>query len=172
LSGASYFPSGATEEQYGAIGDAVHSHFAALPSMRTFDRKRKEAVAERCLAAFAVSGRLAPIALVSSGDRFSAWVEIQYPGARWHTEIPITVPSQDGGQWNGTIDLLLALPDGGLVIIDHKSAPIRREHCEAKAATFVGQLAAYHAMVGDLGQSVQAVWIHFPLAGVVAEMMI
>ena len=45
LPGQSYFPSGANEEQYAAIGDAVHCYFAALPSMRTLDATRKAAIA-------------------------------------------------------------------------------------------------------------------------------
>jgi ATP-dependent helicase/nuclease subunit A len=169
LTGSAYFPSGAKDENYVDIGNAVHAYFAALPSMRSFDSAQKEAVAERCLSSFSVSGLLAPSAIVSSGDRFSAWVDAEFPGARWFTEVPVTVSRADGGHWNGALDLLLELPDGRLVVIDHKSAPIRRERCADKAATFSAQLHAYRDMMIRAGNAVASCWIHFPLAGVAAR---
>ena len=171
LAGPSHFPSGADEDQYAAIGDAVHSYLAALPSMLSLSDAEKERVAERCLSAFSVTGILSPSDLVSSGDRFSEWVESKYPGAQWLTELPVTAPRSAGGQWNGALDLLLELADGKVVIIDHKSAPIRREHCAAKASTFSGQLAAYKEMINSTERAVGSCWIHFPLAGVVAELV-
>ena len=81
----------------------------------------------------------------------------------------MTVTRTDGGHWNGAIDLLLELSDGRGVVIDHKSAPIRRTHCEAKAAGFSGQLNAYRDMMRQAGIDVASCWIHFPLAGVAAQ---
>ena len=169
LTGSPHFPTGAKEDQYSAIGDAVHAYFAALPSLHALTSVQKEAVAERCMAAYSVTGLLTPAVIVSAGERFCAWVESQYPGACWLTETPVTVPRLAGGQWKGTLDLLLQLTDGDLVIIDHKSAPLRREHCAAKAASYSGQLSAYQEMIRGAGQSIRSTWIHFPLAGVVAE---
>jgi hypothetical protein len=63
----------------------------------------------------------------------------------------------------------LELPDRKLVIIDHKSAPIRRSHCEAKALQYAGQLDAYEEALTGLGHQVDSTWIHFPLAGVAAK---
>ena len=65
--------------------------------------------------------------------------------------------------------LLLELPSGQLVVIDHKSAPIRREHCAVKAATFSAQLQAYREMLIRAGNEVASCWIHFPLAGIAAR---
>jgi ATP-dependent helicase/nuclease subunit A len=169
LPGPSHFPSGADEDQYAAIGDAVHSYLAALPSMRSLRDAEKEHVAERCLSAFSVTGILSPSILVSSGERFCQWVEKHYPGAQWHVETAASGPRAAGSNWSGTIDLLLQLPAGGVVVIDHKSAPIRREHCEAKAGQFTGQLAAYREVLTSAGETVESTWIHFPLAGVVAK---
>ena len=138
LPGPSHFPTGADEDQYAAIGDAVHSYLAALPSMRSLSDDAKEVVAERCLSAFSVTGILAPSVLVSSGERFREWVEKNYPGAQWHVEIAASGPRAAGGDWNGTIDLVLQLPSGEVVVIDHKSAPIRRQHCAAKASAICG----------------------------------
>lgn len=166
LTGAAQFPSGADESQYAAIGNAVHSYFAALPSIRLVDDATKVQVAERCLAASAVTGVLSPSILVSTGDRFCQWVETQFPDAIWHVEIPANGNRAAGGDWRGTIDLLLQLPDGNVVVIDHKSAPIRREHCDAKAKAFSGQLVAYEDLLTSAGESVASTWINFPLAGV------
>ena len=97
------------------------------------------------------------------------WVEEQYPQAQWFVETPVSGPRSAGGNWNGTIDLMLRLPSGQVVVIDHKSAPLRREHCEAKAAHFTGQLAAYSELLTAAGETIESTWIHFPLAGVVAK---
>ncbi|TWT61663.1 3'-5' exonuclease [Rubinisphaera italica] len=169
LAGSSHFPSGADESQYAAIGDAVHSYLAALPSIRSLDDAAKERVAERCLAAFSVTGVLSPSVLVSSGERFRQWVDAQYPNALWHVEMTASGSRAAGGDWSGAIDLVLQLPTGEVVVIDHKSAPIRREHCEAKAGQFAGQLTAYSELLTSAGETVQSKWIHFPLSGVVAK---
>jgi len=167
LSGASHFPTGAKEEHYSAIGDAVHAYLAAMPSMLHLSDEQKSVVAERCLSAFFVTGLLSPTTLVTTGNRFCDWAKASYPGARWITEMPVTSPRAEGGQWKGTIDLILELPDGRIVIVDHKSSPIRREHCLAKAATYAAQLNAYREIMTEMGYHNIQTWIHFPLAGVV-----
>jgi hypothetical protein len=169
LAGQACFPESLEEHQYSAVGDAVHSYFAALPSIISLGQAEKERVAERCLNAFSVSGSFAPAVIVATGDRFVDWVESKFPGARWLTEVPITTDRKAGGRWNGTLDLVLEVSEGTFVIIDHKSAPIRRQHCAAKAATYAGQLIAYKEMLEGGGRAVATSWIHFPLAGVVAE---
>ena len=169
LPGPSHFPSGAKEDQYAAIGDAVHSYLAALPSIRSLTEEAKEPVAIRCLAAFSVTGVLAPSVLVASGERFVDWVGQHFPRAQWHVEIPARGPRAASGNWNGTIDLVLQLPNGNVVIIDHKSAPITRDQCEAKARQYTGQLAAYTELLTAGGETIESTWIHFALAGVVAR---
>jgi hypothetical protein len=169
LPGPSFFPSGAKEGQYAAIGDAVHAYLAALPSMNAISATEKGSIAERCLSAFSVTGILSPADVVASGDRFLKWVAERYPGAQWHAEVMACGPRAAGGRWHGAIDLLLRLADGSVVIIDHKSAPIRREHCVAKALQFTGQIAAYSEVLETGGEKVAAAWIHFPLAGVVVK---
>ena len=104
-----------------------------------------------------------------AGKRFREWVESRFPEAVWHVEVPLSGARSNGGQWVGTADLLLQLPCGGIVIVDHKSAPIRREHCAAKATEFSGQLSAYAEVLQDAGETVQTTLIHFPLAGVICE---
>lgn len=169
LPGPSFFPAGAKENQYACIGDAMHAYLAALPSMVSLSARQKETIAARCLSAFSVTGILSLSDVVASGDRFLQWVEHRYPGAQWHAEVVASGPRAAGGRWHGAIDLLLRLADGSVVIIDHKSAPIRREHCLAKAQQFTGQIAAYREVVDTVGETVEAAWIHFPMAGVMVE---
>jgi ATP-dependent helicase/nuclease subunit A len=166
LPGPSFFPAGAEESQYASIGDAVHAYLAALPSMISIRDKEKETIAARCLSAFSVTGILSPADVVAAGDRFLKWVANRYPGAQWHAEVVASGPRAAGGRWHGAIDLLLRFADGSVVIIDHKSAPIRREHCLAKAQQFTGQIAAYREVLEAGEERVAACWIHFPLAGV------
>ena len=171
LPGDSFFPGTTDESQFVAIGHAVHAYLAALPSLLTIDTSTKTAVAERCLAAYEVTGLIPASILVASGDRFCNWVNATYPGATWYAEVPVSAPIETGGQWDGAIDLILKVPSGSLVIIDHKSAPIRRESCSKKAAEYVGQLRAYADCLRPAGVPVVATYVHFPLAGVVAKLM-
>lgn len=108
-------------------------------------------------------------ALVDAGSSLQAWVNTNFPGAAWYTEVSVTAPRAEGGQWFGSIDLLLVLPSGEAVIIDHKSAPIQKRHRQAKAAGYAGQIEAYRLVLADLGFSVHAAYVHFPLAGVMAK---
>jgi ATP-dependent exoDNAse (exonuclease V) beta subunit len=107
--------------------------------------------------------------LVSMGARLAAWASRTYPGAAWHTEVPVAGPRRDGGQWHGAIDLLLKLSDGTVVVVDHKSGPIRRDRQPAKAAAYAGQLAAYREALEAQGLATAAAWIHFPLAATLAR---
>ena len=156
-------------EQLSAFGDAVHSYMAAIPSLRECDDERRAQIAESCLSAYDMTGCLSPPLLVAAGARFEEWVREKFPGATWHTEMAAAAPRAAGGHWNGILDLLLELPDGRVVIIDHKSAPISRDACAAKAATFTDQLAAYREIVTAHGLEVDSLWIHFPVPGVLAR---
>jgi len=170
LPGPSYFPSGAEEHQCVGIGNAVHSYLAALPSVRSLCDEDKNRVAGRCLSGYSVTGLLAPAVLVLVGRRFCGWVEENYPKAQWHTEVVVTAPRATGGQWSGIADLLLQLPDGDIIVIDHKSAPIRREQCLVKAAAFAPQLHAYQEAITAASENVLSTCIHFPMAGVIATL--
>jgi ATP-dependent exoDNAse (exonuclease V) beta subunit len=170
LPGGSHFPESLSPEDYATFGDAVHAYMAALPSLADVDETHKTTIAERCLSAYSMDGQLAASVLVAIGDRFVGWVTQTYPGATLRVEIPATTACSSGGDWNGTLDLLLELPSGEVVVVDHKSAPIKRSHCEAKAQQYAAQLDAYDEMLSALGRTVVSRWIHFPLAGVVAEL--
>jgi len=171
LSGDSYFPSDVSEENYAVLGHAVHAYMAALPSLIKAGKERKQAVALKCLIAFGVEGKLASSTLVEVGNRFELWVNSKFQGARWRVEVPVTAHRSKGGSWKGTLDLILELPDGRLVVIDHKSAPIRRSQCEVKAKQYAGQLVAYEEALIDQRSFVDSTWIHFPLAGIMIRMV-
>jgi ATP-dependent helicase/nuclease subunit A len=170
LPGASYFPSGIKEDQHGPLGDAVHAYLAALPSLRSLTSPARLIIAERCLAAHGVTGLLPPSAVVEAGERFKNWVEQRYAGAIWRTESIGSGRRSAGGRWMGTLDLMLLLPDGRTVLVDHKSAPLRQEQCPKKALEYSGQLAAYREILLAHGRRIEAAWIHFPLAGALVRM--
>jgi ATP-dependent exoDNAse (exonuclease V) beta subunit len=99
------------------------------------------------------------------GERLRDWTEARYQGAAWHAEVPVKAPRAAGGQWNGSVDLLLRLPSGEVVLVDHKCGPICRNQLSVKAATYAGQLATYREALEAQGLCVAAMWIHFPRAG-------
>ncbi|MDA8967789.1 UvrD-helicase domain-containing protein [bacterium] len=169
LPGGSHFPESLQEKDYAAFGDAVHSYLAALPSLQNAGSLQKETVASRCLSAFFVDGLLSPTVLVATGERFKQWVDETFPGAVWRPEISAIADRVGGGSWKGTLDLVLELPDQSVILIDHKSAPIQRQHCENKARQYSGQLAAYEEVLRAAGLITQSRWIHFPLPGIVAR---
>ena len=169
LPGAAFFPSGNDEQNHSAIGHAVHSYLAALPSLTAAGESHRLTVAERCLQTHCVSGVIPASVLVSAGERFCDWVKASYPDAVWHVEVPVSGPRLDGGTWVGAVDLILQLNATEIVVVDHKSAPIRREHCAQKAAEFEGQLAAYSEILQGMGLTIRAALIHFPLAGTVVQ---
>ena len=53
-----------------------------------------------------------------------------------------------------------------------KRGPVRRDQCGAKAATSVGQLAAYRETLGAQDLPVAATWIHFPVAAAVVSLKV
>ena len=169
LEGGSHFPEGLDEESYSSFGDAIHAYMAALPSLQSVDDSRKQAIASGCLAAYSIDGKLDPSVLVAAGDRFAQWVNGMFPDATWRVEVPVLAARAAGGSWNGTLDLILELPDGSVSVIDHKSAPIRRANCESKARQYVSQLDAYCEMLTQQECNVASRWIHFPMAGVIVK---
>ena len=131
----------------------------------------KAACAKRALAAFGMEGAILPAALVAAGERFRVWVEKNYPGARWHVEAGVTAPSRDGRQWHGVMDLLLELPDGRCVVVDHKSAPLGEKAWVAKAQEFSGQVLGYAEALKGCGVKGVECWIHFPIGGGVVRVV-
>jgi ATP-dependent exoDNAse (exonuclease V) beta subunit len=139
-----------------AFGNAMHAYFAALPSL---DGGGKAGCAKRVLESHGLT-EMGVDALVAAGERLRQWVEETYPGAVWHTEVPVTAPAKDGRQWHGIVDLLLELPDGRMSLIDHKSS-LKTE----SAMEFSGQLRGYVEALAACGKKPDECWVHLPLAG-------
>jgi ATP-dependent exoDNAse (exonuclease V) beta subunit len=170
LSDTPLFPEIKDDAQYNSLGNAVHAYLASLPSTVTLGIDYIEALALRCLKGWDAQTILSTNELAAMGERFREWINHRYPGAVWHTEVPMTAPKSDGGQWKGVLDLALELDGGEIVLIDHKSSPVRHDQCSDKAVTFYGQLDAYRKALEVQGINVKETWIHFPLSGVMVKM--
>ena len=158
-------PAGLRPEKEAELGNAVHAWLAALPSLATAGVKTRLSVAAHCLAGFAVEGVIAPDALVSSGDRLAKFLRARFPEAEWRTEVPVVGGRTGGGSWAGSVDLLLLLPDGEAVIVDHKTTPVPPEAQAAAARAHAGQLFAYRQALADAGLRVRELLVHYPLGG-------
>jgi len=171
LPGQPTFPPIKDDVQENALGNAIHAYFASLPSVKNLSENDKQHVAERCLRAFNMEALISVGDLLTMGKYLCSWVEQKYGQVQWLTELAITSPRALGGQWNGTIDLLLKLPDDEVVIVDHKGSPIRQNECQKKASSFAGQLAAYREAMAKQEVSVRETWLHFPLARAMASVI-
>ncbi len=130
---------------------------------------RKAEIAGHCLKAWEVEGLIAPQSLVACGTRLEAWGR-QKGGGTWLTEVPVTAPRSAGGQWVGTIDLMVEVREGQVLLVDHKSRPIPVEFAAKSALDVSCQLSAYREILERQGQIVTSSWIHFPLAGVMVRL--
>ena len=162
-------PLGETKDvAWDTVGDAVHA-FLAADVAGLAPRTRTER-ARRILVAANLGPVLTAESLVRAGDQLRAWVDSQWPQARWHREYPVTasVASPHGARRvRGAIDLLLEVSDG-VVIVDHKSFPGGQPQWAEKAREFAPQMAAYGHVLGAAGKPVLGMYVHFMIgAGVV-----
>jgi ATP-dependent exoDNAse (exonuclease V) beta subunit len=131
--------------------------------------KERLALARGLLEGWKVSEALEPNDLTAAGDAFLKWVNQNWPGARWHREVPLMHRPGTGSGIRGTCDLALETTDGW-VVIDHKSFSGRREECAEKASGYAPQLFAYaDAIEAATGKKVFGCYIHMPLMGMVLE---
>ena len=137
--------------------------------MRRVSLDAKTNAASDCLTRWTMGGVVNPHDLVSAGQRLEQWVESTYPGSTWLTEVPVNAPRAAGGQWVGSIDLLLLTPQGNAVIVDHKSWQGEPGRLAAKAQEFAPQISAYAEALAACGTNVEAGWLHFPLVGTMAR---
>ncbi len=149
------------------LGNAVHQFLGALPSMSGADSNVRTTAARHALETWGFD-EIDADSLVEAGRRFEVWIGDRYPGATWLTELPVTAPrgaTADDGQWNGFLDLLLVLPGGVVVIIDHKSGVVLPSGIAAYAARYSEQISAYQAILEHDGINVVERWLHLPLSG-------
>ncbi len=148
------------------LGNAVHAYLGALPSMAALDTGARERIARRCLTSWNVEEFVAPDRLVAIGDRLAAWIASRWPGSTLLTEIAVEAPASIGGHWRGTGDVVVQLPDGRAVVIDHKTAGFDVEKPGKSIEPFAPQLAAYREAFEAAGLPVAELWIHFAFDGV------
>lgn len=152
-------------DDWGAVGSAVHAYlgtqFSALAPAEQRD------LAQQILERWQVEGTVDPALLVTSGDRFEAYLDTTFPQWARHREAAIGW-RPDHQVMEGWIDLLLEGPDG-FVLVDHKTYPGNDPESHVREK-YLGQMAAYrNAVLAATGKPVLRTLIHFPALGRVYE---
>lgn len=142
------------------LGRAVHAFLAA-------DRPHhsdRVALASAILERFGQKDVVGAQELVASSNRLKEFLDKRYSEALWHREVPVAY-------WNGSqevhgiADLLLECSDGW-IIVDHKTFVGPSIMWRAQAEAYIPQLEAYSRAVElATGRPVIGIWLHFPLAG-------
>lgn len=150
------------------VGNAMHAFFAAdRPEYAAQDRL---AIATELLEGYRVAGSIAPQHVVEAADRLWTWLNASDPGAAIHREWPVQHRLATGTVVAGTADLLVR-SEAGIVVIDHKSFPGSEAEALNRATGYSGQLQAYADAISASGQRVSSMWIHFPVLGLLAEVV-
>ena len=148
------------------VGEAVHAYLA-LP-LEQLDLAQQEAAASRLVTRWAVARAVDPGVLREAGEAWSAFLAAEFPGAEQLTEQPITWWNEDAQVMEGWIDTLLRLPDGSVVLVDHKSYP-GDEPVTTVRERYLGQMSTYSRALAAAGSRPDRILIHLPLRGEVLE---
>ena len=152
-------------DDWGAVGSAVHAYLGTQFSALTPAEQRD--LAERIVERWQVEGTVDPSLLITSGDRFEAYLDTEFPQWARHREAAIGW-RPDHQVMEGWIDLLLEGPDG-FVLVDHKTYPGNDPESHVREK-YLGQMAAYrNAVLAATGKPVLRTLIHFPALGRVYE---
>ncbi|MHC6219809.1 UvrD-helicase domain-containing protein [Arthrobacter sp. MMS24-S77] len=153
--------------EWGAVGSAVHAYLGT--GHGTLDTDQRLSLAERIISRWNVGHLIEPELLLSSGTRFEAYLETEFPGWIRHREAAISWRPENRVM-EGWIDLLLESPEG-FVLVDHKTYPGNdpEGHILEK---YLGQMAAYReALVAAAGKPVLRTLMHLPALGQVYEVI-
>ena len=152
--------------QWERVGEAIHAYLA-MPLAHLDDAQRRAAAA-RLVERWAVARAVEPSVLIEAGEAWAGFLAAELPGAEELTEQPITWWNEDDQVMEGWIDTLLRLPDGQVVLVDHKSYPGDHpvEHVREK---YLGQMATYSQALAAAGLAPSRVLIHLPLRGEIVE---
>jgi ATP-dependent exoDNAse (exonuclease V) beta subunit len=146
------------------LGEAVHTYLAAALGPAGGD----EQLAEEVLSRWGVTGCLRAKDLAAAAERLRTWADDQFPGAKWHRELPLFLRQPEGSVLRGAADLVLET-ESEWILVDHKSFPGTREQAEARALGHAGQLRAYaEALRADADKRVRG-FIHLPVTGQMVE---
>ena len=150
--------------QWERVGEAVHAYLALPP----LGEAQREAAAARLVERWAVSRAVEPSVLREAGQAWAGFLAAEFPGAEELTEQPISWWNEDDQVMEGWIDTLLRLPDGQVVLVDHKTYPGDHpvEHVREK---YLGQMATYARALTAAGLAPSRILIHLPLRGEVVE---
>jgi ATP-dependent helicase/nuclease subunit A len=154
-------------DEWGAVGNAVHAYLGT--GHGALDAGQRLKLAERIIGRWSVGHLIAPDLLLSSGTRFEAYLEAEFPGWVRHREAAIGWRPENRVM-EGWIDLLLESPEG-FVLVDHKTYPGNdpEGHIREK---YLGQMAAYRdALMAASGKPVLRTLMHLPALGQVYELI-
>jgi ATP-dependent exoDNAse (exonuclease V) beta subunit len=154
------------------VGDAIHRFLAS--DDQTLARATRSRRAAMLAAAYDVVPLLTAEAMVAESDAFRSFIDQRWPGARCRREVPISIEvGSPKKRINGTIDLLLELPDRR-VVIDHKSFPADEESAWRRAAKqHFQQLSLYAQALSALpGPMPVDCWIHLPIGGAMVQLQV
>lgn len=147
------------------VGEAVHGYLG-IP-LTHLDGERRERAAQRLIGAWDVGAHVSAETMADLGDRWLDWIGDQFPGATIRSEVPVTWRNDAHQVHEGWIDQLLELPDGRVVLVDHKTYP-GEDPLEHVRANYVGQLTGYADALELAGAGRPAeILVHLPLKGMV-----
>jgi len=108
--------------------------------------------------------------LMVMSDRLRAGVATKFgAGEVVRREWSVGLKRGNGTQMAGSADLLVETA-GALAVVDHKSYGVKK--ATEKAGELAGQMGVYaEAAARELGSHDVTMWVHLPLAGVVAEVV-
>ncbi|MGQ4535810.1 UvrD-helicase domain-containing protein [Dermabacteraceae bacterium P13264] len=151
-------------QNWDLVGDATHAYLAT-PYAGLSAAQRTELAAQ---ISRRWGGFVSADVIVAAGERWQAFLAAQFPGARLETEVPLSWRRGDGSLMEGWIDALLTLPDGSLVVVDHKSYP-GEDPLQQVKNKYLGQLACYRQALTQTQDKPVTVLVHLPLRGLVIE---
>ena len=147
------------------LGSLLHHCLALLLTKPDIDREIIENIINSQQA-----GSIQTDQILSQVNALRDWMDITYPRAKIHTELPISLTLDNGSLQQGAIDLALEMEDGW-VVIDHKSNPQPRDKWDEIAAKHAAQLYAYSDAIEKLtGSKVLKKIIHFTVGGGLIEL--
>jgi ATP-dependent exoDNAse (exonuclease V) beta subunit len=152
-----------------SLGNAVHDFLALVQGSRPAIDWQK--VAQRLLINYGVEDAIKSIDMVEMHQRLTQFIKDRFPKATVRREWPISFRKLDNQIVRGTIDLLLELPEG-YIIIDHKTTSDAKKE-DAKG--YAPQLFAYKeaveaaAVAEGTHKKVLATLIHMPVIGMIYE---
>ncbi len=139
------------------LGQCLHAFLAWDAFVDVTDTTRRLNKAALMLRRFESVDVLGAQDLVTIATRLWAGLDARFPGHTRHTEVPMQHRLSTGSIVRGQLDLLLYLPDGSAVIVDHKTV------LSADVSGYAGQLRAYADGVLESGAPAVTTWIHLPV---------